>query len=138
MEKMDASSSSQSIQIKGKLKELISVLQRKSNIDDNYVDKLFRLARPASNESVFNFAIKQKLRQTLLTNNRSGNDGPLLVANLEKVCDELKQRYKFKYLTQFLAMLEPLAYSFIPKKSYFSHEIGSYSRLCILMQRSPS
>jgi len=110
-----------------KFEELLKAVRGTSDLPEGLLDNMIRLARPASSDAQrYALAIKQRLRQSVLMNASEGN-GPLAVANMERECDRLK-RSQFRFLPQLLAMLEPLAFTYVPPPSSFVPKSSSEHR----------
>lgn len=100
------------VDLQNKVKELLKLLTRSEDIDNNALDKALRLLRQSANVQQIKHtsAIKQRIRQSILTNTVTGNSGPAIVSAFEKEC-EILCRMNSPLIQPFLALIEPLSYS---------------------------
>jgi hypothetical protein len=106
------------VDVKGKVKELIKLLLRDEEVSDSTVDRAVRMLRQSDDGlTEHTGAIKQRIKQALLRNTVSGSNGPALVSAFEKECDTLR-RMNSPLLQPFLAVMEPLSYSLVPVNEF--------------------
>lgn len=108
------------VEVKDKIKELIKLLTRSDEVSDNVMERAVRMLRQANDGHVeHTVAIKQRIRQAILSNTVSGTNGPALVSAFEKHCDNLR-KINSSLLSPFLSLLEPLSYSLVPHNQFGS------------------
>ena len=106
--------------VQDKVKELIKLLLPDSDVSYNTVDRAIRMLRPASDGGgAYTGAIKQRIRQNILTHTPTGSNGLAVVSAFEKECDTLR-RMDSPLLQPFLAVLEPLSYALSTVSQYGS------------------
>ena len=108
--------------LKSKIAELIKINLRSSRENPALEDRLVRLLRPSTGGiEEHSIAIRKKIRQSILNNLGSKSDGPMVVAEFERICENLR-RLNSNILTPFLALIEPLCFSLV-KVNYFSKQL---------------
>ena len=104
--------------VQDKVKELIKLVLRDEDVSLATVDKAVRMLRQADDtNNEHSGAIKQRIKQSILTHAVKDSNGPAIVASFEKECDNLR-RMGSPLLQPFLAVMEPLSYSLTPNIEY--------------------
>lgn len=106
--------------VQDKIKELIKLVLRDNEISDSTVDRAVRMLRQANDvDGAHTGAIKQRIRQAILSHTPTGSNGPAIVSAFEKECDNLR-RMDSPLLQPFLAVMEPLSYTLTPTNQFGS------------------
>jgi hypothetical protein len=76
------------------------------------------MLRPKSSIDKYSYAIKQKIRSAIISNNTENGNGMDMVTKFERLCDQInklnsitKSKNSASRLDAFLAFIEPLSYS---------------------------